>query len=62
MPNVALNNLYVTIWRGKDCLSFIDGLSSNLVIGLPQNNIIQFYTWNKLKSIKISFEKVHDNV
>lgn len=41
MPKVALNDSYVTIWRGKDCLSFIDGLSSNLVIGLPRNNVIQ---------------------
>ena len=41
MPQVAFSDSYATIWRGKDCLSFLDGLSSNQVIGLSPNRVIQ---------------------
>ena len=41
MPEVAFSESYVTLWRGKDCLAFIDGLSSNLVLGLSPNKVIQ---------------------
>ena len=41
MPKVAFSDCYVTIWRGEDCLSFLDGLSSNQIVNLKKNQVIQ---------------------
>lgn len=41
MPKVAFSDCYVTIWRGEDCLTFLDGLSSNQTINLNNNHVIQ---------------------
>ena len=41
MPKVAFSDSYITIWRGKDCQSFLDGISSNLVANLKQKQVIQ---------------------
>ncbi len=41
MPKVAFENSYITIWKGSDCLRFLDSLSSNKVIDLSKDSIIQ---------------------
>jgi folate-binding protein YgfZ len=41
MPKVAFSDSYITIWRGNDCQSFLDGISSNLVANLKQKQVIQ---------------------
>lgn len=41
MPKAAFSNCYVTIWRGGDCLTFLDGLSSNQIVNLKENQVIQ---------------------
>ena len=47
MPKVAFSDCYVTIWRGEDCLTFLDGLSSNQIINLNNNHVIQSSILNK---------------
>ena len=47
MPKVAFSDCYVTIWRGEDCLTFLDGLSSNQTINLNNNHVIQSSILNK---------------
>ena len=41
MPKVAFLDSYTSIWRGKDCLSLIDGLSCNKVSDLEKGGVIQ---------------------
>jgi len=41
MPKVAFANSYLTIWRGNDCLRFLDSLSSNNVIELQNGCLTQ---------------------
>ena len=41
MPKAAFRDSYVTIWRGVDCLTFLDGLTSNQVINLKKNQVVQ---------------------
>ena len=68
MPKAAFSDSYVTIWRGVDCLTFLDGLTSNQVINLKKNRVVQsalldknakiidFLTFNKFgKSLIRSF-------
>ena len=39
MPKVAFLDSYTSIWRGKDCLSLIDGLSCNKVSDLEKAGV-----------------------
>lgn len=41
MPKVAFSDSYVTIWRGTDCRLFLDGLSSNQIVSLDKNRVVQ---------------------
>tara|TARA_B100000767_G_scaffold49517_1_gene44527 strand:+ start:450 stop:1154 length:705 start_codon:yes stop_codon:yes gene_type:complete len=41
MPKVAFSDSYVTIWRGTDCRLFLDGLSSNQIVNLDKNCVVQ---------------------
>ena len=41
MPIVALSDASLTLWRGTDALSFIDGLSTNRVAELSKGQLIR---------------------
>ncbi len=41
MPIVALSDASLTLWRGTDVLSFIDGLSTNRVAELSKGQLIR---------------------
>lgn len=41
MPRVAYNDAALTVWRGKDSLKFIDGLSTNKMVDLRKGEVRQ---------------------
>ena len=41
MPRVAYKDSALTVWRGKDCLRLIDGLTTNQVLDLEKGQVRQ---------------------
>ena len=55
MPKVAYIDAALTVWQGKDALQFIDGLSTNKIIGMVKGDIRQtVFTSSKAKIIDLA--------
>ncbi len=55
MPKVAYTDAALTVWQGKDALQFIDGLSTNKIVGMVKGEIRRtVFTSSKAKIIDLA--------
>ncbi|HJL97328.1 MAG TPA: hypothetical protein QF401_04180 [Candidatus Poseidoniaceae archaeon] len=55
MPRVAYDDSALTVWQGSDALKFIDGLSSNKMLGMVKGELCQtVFTSSQAKIIDLA--------